>query len=163
MPGDIFLTTGSDLSLRLGIPACTGDPSSHWGHLCIASSLEPGSFSEQRCHNGTTDSAGDSDKSQLASKGGSPDGMGTVREEKQPGTRPAFLSERWPLETFTMENVTGCRRPSPSLRCYARPGQPLTQHVPSRKRAQSLGEQRFQCLGAVLGFPTFLQVCSRDK
>lgn len=33
-----------------------------------------------------------------------------------PGTRAAFLSERWPSETFVMENVTGCRRRPPSLR-----------------------------------------------
>lgn len=48
---------------------------------------------------------------------------------------------------------------------YARPGQPLTQHIPGKKTAPRVGEHWFQLSageGDVLGFSMFLQVCSRE-
>lgn len=69
-----------------------------------------------------------------------------------PGTRPAFLSERWPSETFAMENATGYRSPPPSLRSAV-----LGQDSPSPSTPRvPVGE------GGALGFSVFLQVCTRE-
>jgi len=79
-----------------------------------------------------------------------------------PGTRPAFLRERWPLETFATENVTGHRRP-PQLHsartapCLARPGWEACSKAWGAAVSAVIGE------GAALGFSTFLQVTSRDS